>query len=410
MTEPAPVEAGGRLKVLVLARSYPNGVFPNLGLWTERPTAILARRCDVQVISPIPYCPPLPERGPFREFARFRRIPVREQVNGLEVLHPRYVAGPGASLLTLEPRAWWASLRRRVDRLREAFPFDLIHAHFIYPEGAVAARLARRYEVPFVVSEHAPWDPWLRDPRVARQALPAARRASRLMPVSNAVRETMIRFLGDGSNIRVVPVGVDGRAFPLGDGRRNQRLLFVGFANTNKGLDILFEALAQLRNRGERIDLLVVGGSHYRNTRIQEERLRRLPGELGIEDQVEFAGILPAAAVAEAMRESAAVVLPSRAESFGAVLVEALASGTPVIATRCGGPEDIVSDAVGMLVPPEDPAALADAISSLLRRASSYRPAILRRYALERYEWDRIVSCIHGAYVDAVSESRVRRR
>src|SRR5262249_4592836 len=84
------------------------------------------------------------------------------------------------------------------------------------------------------------------------------------------------------------------------------------------------------------------------------------------------------------MAQSAVVVLPSRAESFGATLIEAMACGTPVVATRCGGPEEVVTREVGQLVPPEDPAALAAALAAVLDRPAQYDPAGLRSYALER--------------------------
>ena len=102
------------------------------------------------------------------------------------------------------------------------------------------------------------------------------------------------------------------------------------------------------------------------------------------------------------MAESAVVVLPSRAESFGAVLVEALACGTPVVATRCGGPEDIVRDGVGELVPVEDPVALAEALGRVLAEPARYDREHLRRYAVERFGWDVIVEQVHDVYRDAV--------
>ena len=102
------------------------------------------------------------------------------------------------------------------------------------------------------------------------------------------------------------------------------------------------------------------------------------------------------------MAESAAVVLPSRAESFGAVLVEALASGTPVVATRCGGPEDIVQDGMAELVSVEDTVALADALSRVLAASGRYDRARLRQFAVERFGWNTIVDRIHAVYQEAV--------
>src|SRR5689334_5995219 len=94
------------LRILSLARSYPSDVFPELGLWTARPTQLVAQTCDVHVISPVPYCPPLPHRGPLREYTRFRPIRREERREGVSVHRPRFVVGPGSSLYRFEARSY----------------------------------------------------------------------------------------------------------------------------------------------------------------------------------------------------------------------------------------------------------------------------------------------------------------
>jgi glycosyltransferase involved in cell wall biosynthesis len=109
------------------------------------------------------------------------------------------------------------------------------------------------------------------------------------------------------------------------------------------------------------------------------------------------------------MRQSSLVVLPSRAESFGSVLVEALACGTPVVSTRSGGPEDIVRDEVGKLVPSEDPAALADAIATILAERARYQPARLREYALRRFGWESVTAQTFDVYREVLDGHGARR-
>lgn len=393
-----------RLRVLVLARSYPSDVFPTLGLWIEQPTVRLAQRCDMRVVSPVPWCPPLPAFAPLEQYARFRKVPVRDRRHGVEIAHPRFFVGPGNSLYSLEARTYAAGIGRTVERLRASFPFDLVHAHFIYPEGAVAYSLARRYGVPFVVTEHAPWTGWLDRPGIARQALPAARASAALMPVSKSVLDSIRAYKGESASTLVVPVGVDTSLFVPGDeaARQRDQILFVGWINFNKGIDVLLAAMARLAARNAPGRLLLVGGSIYRNTRLQEQRLREQAAALGLGERVTFLGRQPPAEVARLMAESAVVVLPSRAESFGAVLVEALACGTPVVATRCGGPEDIVTDGVGKLVPVGDPEALAEALAAVLAEPARYDPRLLRAHAVENFDWDPIVERVHDVYLEAV--------
>jgi glycosyltransferase involved in cell wall biosynthesis len=148
---------------------------------------------------------------------------------------------------------------------------------------------------------------------------------------------------------------------------------------------------------------MLVGGSFYRNTRRQEENLRRRAKDLALGDRVTFAGRKPPEEVARLMSGSAVVVLPSRAESCGAVLVEALACGTPVVATRCGGPEDIVTPDVGELVPVGDAEALADALSRSLADPMRYDAAYLRAHAVSRFGWDPIVEAIRRTYLCVTS-------
>lgn len=405
---------GAALRVLMLSRSYPSEVFPNLGLWVERPTAVLNQRpgIEVRVVSPQPYCPPLPGIGPLGQYTRFRRIRRRERWNGVDILRPRYGAGPGRSTYAIESRSYELGIRRHVDRLRDEFSFDLIHAHFIYPEGAVAHRLGQRYGVPFVVSEHAPWTRgWFARMAVRRESLAAGRAAGALMPDSEDVRRSIARWVGDVTPLIIVPEGVDGDLFaPYGaHAYVEDQILFVGWPNFNKGVDVLLRALALLVERGEPGRLLLVGGGYYRSTRRQELQLKELAASLELGDRVIFAGPKPHAEVAKLMAQSALLVLPSRAEAFGAVLVEALACGTPVVATRCGGPEDFVTPEVGQLVPVEDEVALAEALATVLRERGRFAPDVLRRYALERFAWPRIVDGWLDAYACALGRAAAHR-
>jgi glycosyltransferase involved in cell wall biosynthesis len=380
-----------RLKVLVLSRNYPNKVLPNLGLWVHRLVQHSLEMCEPRVISPVPYCPPLPG---LPEYTRYRAIEKQYERDGITVYHPRFLVGPGQWLYNTEAMAYYAGIRRLADRIRRDFPFEVIHAHFSYPDGVVGAWLGKRFGVPVVVTEHALWKPWMEQySLVRRQAVSATRQTAFHIAVSQYAKDTIEHFTGVREQIRVIPVGVDGTTFCLAkDGQRfnPNQVLFVGFPNYTKGLDILLIAFQHLLKRQPEARLVLVGGSFYKDTRLQEEQLRKLVADLGIADRVEFAGRQPAEEVARYMRESAVMVLPSRRESFGAVLVEALACGTPVVATRCGGPDDIVTDEVGILVPPEDVESLADGIERVLEQRERYDSKRLREYALEHFSWNHI--------------------
>jgi glycosyltransferase involved in cell wall biosynthesis len=249
-------------------------------------------------------------------------------------------------------------------------------------------------------------------PAVRRQAVSAAARCEFHVAISEVVRREIAFFADQPAKLRVIPDGIDPSVFtlPAGPPGRKKQILFVGIIRPVKGVDVLLKALRFLVDRGRDERLVLVGESFYPAYRREYERLRRMSLELGLGERVEFAGGKPIDELVRHMQESAVLVLPSRKESLGMVLVEALACGTPVVATRCGGPEDIVNDRVGILVPPEDPAALADGIERVLTRANEYSPSALRAYAVEKFSWRRVASQYSELYREAIARHGSGRR
>jgi glycosyltransferase involved in cell wall biosynthesis len=313
----------------------------------------------------------------------------------------------------LEWATYHLAVKGLVRRLRQSFPFDLIHAHFVYPDGVVAARLARRFGVPLIITEHVRWRPWLDNfPGVRRRALEAVRESTFQVAVSTMGRDSITHFTGELSSLRIIPDGVDGSVFtlPPAEVRRiPAQVLFVGVVRPVKGVDILLRAMRLLADRGRAARLVILGGSFYENYRREDDRLRQMAHELGLDSRVQFVGEKPLPELVRCMQESAVLVLPSRAESFGQVLVEALACGTPVVATRCGGPEDIVNEEVGVLVPPENPEELARGIEHVLDHAVDYDPVRLREYVLRRFSWETIAKDTASLYREAVRLHGARR-
>lgn len=390
-----------RSRVLVLSRSYPNDVTPVLGLWVEWPTLTVARHAEVEVIAPVPYCPPLPPLGEMAERARLRAVPDRERRHGLEVRHPRFVTGPGYTTHRWDSRTYGLTVRRAVRRVRDAFPFDLIHAHFVYPDGVVAAGLGREYGVPVVVTDHAPWDPWMHEfPHVRRLAVEATRQFGAHIAVSRSMAEGIASFTGAPERITVIPNGVDEHLFRPGDpgDRDPDKILFVGVVRAAKGLDVLLDAFERLMATRPSAHLVVVGGGMNVDQQRQTDELRARAAASPAHDRITFTGVLEPAAVARHMATSAVLVMPSRLESFGAALIEALACGTPVVATRSGGPEDIVVDEVGRLVPVDDPEALAGAVGDVLAHSERFPADRLRDYALGQFGLEQIGARILEVY------------
>lgn len=354
------------------------------------------------VFAPVPYCPP----GPLpAAFAKFRNIEAGRLDGDIAVRHPRFLVGPGNTSYGLDALSYVFGMRSEFAAVHRDTPVDVIHAHFTYPEGAAAVRLGRRFGVPVVITEHNLWRPWMDElPRVRRQALRALDRAAAVVAVSRAAHMNMEAVARRPIPARIVPIGVDGATFSLKTQQREMahRLLYVGWLNRVKGVDVLLRALAQLVERRPEARLTLIGGSAYRNANRREQSIHDLVAELRLESHVEFRGPQAGAEVARAMREADLLVVPSRRESCGSVILEALATGTPVVSTRSGGPEDIINNDVGRIVQSDDPSALAAAMAQVLEDRSRYEPKRLRDYVLGRYSWSKLATQYLEIYQRAI--------
>jgi teichuronic acid biosynthesis glycosyltransferase TuaC len=390
-------------RVLVLSRSYPNRVLDVLGLWVESLVRYSTRFCEPRVVSVVPYCPPLP--GLPTRFAQFRAIEHERVTDGVKAYYPRFLSAPGNAAYKYEHLLYGAGVDRLIKRIRREFPFDLIHAHFTYPDGVVAARLARKYGVPFVITEHAPWDPWTQHPEVLQRAVTAARDSAAHISVSRSALASVQRFAGNTGNLVVIPNGVDGSVFTRSPGteRIHDQILFAGAVRPVKGVDVLLRSVRMLLDRGREIRLVIAGAPYYGRYSLEQQHLQRMVAMLGLERDVVFVGKKQPLELAVLMAQSAALVLPSRMESFGAVLIEALACGTPVVATRCGGPEDIVTQSTGVLAAVEDAGALAAGIEHVLGNADTYDPERLRAYALENFNIESVARRVAAVYESAIA-------
>ena len=370
-------------RVLVLARNYPSNAFPTIGLWTERFVAASTAVAEPTVVAPVPYAPPIPGAAA----RRFRSIARQRQAGDVVVYHPRIPTGPGQLLHAFDARIGFPTLRRAVLDLHRRNPFDAIHAHFIYPDGVIAARIGAELGIPVVSSEHAMWRPWLDNhASVRRQVDEALPKIARITAVSDALRQTIVGLFGERVPVDIVPNVVDERVFvaPSAHEERDpDQLLFVGLVRRVKGLDVLVRALPHLLADHPRLRLSVVGATFFRAYKREEAEVHALVAELGLQDRVTFLGELPPDKVAALMRRSGLLVVPSRRETFSLVTAEALASGTPVVATRCGGPEEIITPETGELADVDDPYALGAAIQTALSR--SFDPAALRNYSVGRF-------------------------
>jgi glycosyltransferase involved in cell wall biosynthesis len=379
-----------QLRVLVLAGNYPTSAAPQRGLWVQRMCDVAAEGgTDVRVIVPTPWVPPF---VPVQYLSRFRRVPQRERYRAVDAYFPRvpgwieYLTHPFDARLAGRP------VLRLAAQLHHERPFDLIHAHFIYPDGVLAARLGRELGIPVMTSEHAFWTPWLVDKRRVGAQVDAALPHIRLVTaVSQFLREGIEGYARGRVALDVLPNVVDDEVFgslstDSQAARDPNEILFVGLIRRVKRLDVLLRAVADVRRVMPCLRLRILSANAFRAYGSDRDEVRSLISSLGLESAVTIVNGTDPAGVAEAMRRCAFVVVSSaRRETFCSVAAEALACGTPLVITRCGGPEEYVTPADGVMVPPDDASALAAGIIEAFRRRDTFDSAAMRERIVGRF-------------------------
>lgn len=295
---------------------------------------------------------------------------------------------------------WWVRhglrlYRRYVDEFGRP---DVVHAHASLYGGALARQLWLREGVPYVLTEHSSMYPRGRVSRAqAHIAREAARDARRKFAVSEAFARFLDGYFGANDGAWEVMPNIVDASFgerPLGEPPVDGSFTFltVGGLTENKGLHLLLDAFACGFANDPSVRLRIGGHGPER------ARLERQAAQLGLAGRVEFLGALTRQQVAEELARAQALAHPSRYETFGVAIVEALAMGRPVVATRCGGPDAIVTARDGLLVPVDDVQALADALRQLRDRIGEYDAIAIRRSCLERFSEGAVISRLREAY------------
>lgn len=379
------------VRTLLFSTLYPSSVRPTHGIFVETRLRELLKTgaVETRVVAPVPWFPSTAER--WGERARMARTPAAEVRHGVQVLHPRYLLLPKVGmtsaplLLALGARG---TVRRLID---EGFDFDVIDAHYYYPDGVAATLLGSWFGKPVTVTARGTdinLIPSYRGPRRLLQWAGARARAS--IGVSAALVERMRALAFDPARLHVMRNGVDLERFRPQDGAAlRQRLglgdgpvlLTVGNLHEHKGQRLVLDAFAQLRASRPSARLLVVGEGPDRAW------LQARAGALGVVDGVHFAGTVPNTELSHWYSAADVLLLASSREGWPNVLLESMACGTPVVASDVGGVREIVQQPVaGRVVAARTADAFAAAVQDLLAAAND-RGAV-RDYAAQ-FRWER---------------------
>jgi teichuronic acid biosynthesis glycosyltransferase TuaC len=393
------------VNILSISTVFPNPSEENLGLFVRARLEGLAARASVRVLAPVPLVDYARIRGkrPLASGAPSgpAHWPRGHPEGRLEVFHPRWFYPPAGG--ALNALFLFLRLLAPASHLDTASPIDLIDAHFGYPDGIAAALLAARMRRPFTVTLRGNETMHGRY-RFRRMAMRwALRRAARVIAVSEALREYAISLGVEPSRIRTIPNGVDTVVFhphPRPEARgAPKQILSAGYLIERKGHHHAIRATAALRARGVDCELQVAGGPG-REGRF-EDQLRRLVAELGLESAIHFLGVVPPARLAELMSAADVVLLPSSREGWPNVVNEALACGTPVVATNVGGVPDLIpSGEFGYVVPAGDQSALENALERALGR--DWDREAIARWGASR-SWDKVAAEVAALFGEVIA-------
>lgn len=375
-----------KIRTLLFSTLYPSSVMPSHGIFVEtRLRHLLASDAvETRVVAPVPWFP-LRHRM-FGEYAKKASVPGQEVRNGIRVDHPRYLLLPKVGMNSAPHTLAQVGLKAARRLLAEGFDFDLIDAHYFYPDGVAATIIGRALGKPVVITARGTdinLIPQYEKPR--RLILQAAQDCAAMVTVCAALKDAIVALGGAPEKVTVLRNGVDLELFRPED-RWQARMTFgmngkfaiasVGHLIERKGHHLVIEALADIPDA----NLYIAGAGE------EDARLRALAVRLGVADRVHFLGAMPQARLRTLYNAVDCLVLASSREGWANVLLEAMACGTPVVATNVWGtPEVVAAPEAGVLMSSRSAKGCAEGVAALRRNYPGH--AATRRYA-EGFSWN----------------------
>ncbi len=392
------------MNILSTTICYPTPARPTQGLFVQRRLEALSQLAEVRVVCPVPTFPGL--TTPVDEGARLGALPVS---------YPPMYYLPGV-LKTLDAACFARALSRALTRIRRDYPFDLLDAHFVWPDGVGAWRVASRLGVPVVCTVRGKIVTQARRGRRRRMIASMLTGADARIAVSSSMAEDVRALIGEAHPVHVVPNGVDTAVFRPMDRDAARRdlgwppdaayVVSVGQVREIKGFDRLVGVWSEVRRCAGDVRLVLVGPGIGERT--YERRLWDQIRRHGLGDAVVHVGQQEPEQVARMLAAADLFALATRSEGWCNAIHEALAVGTPVVATDVGGNREQVTDeTLGLLVPFGDAAALAGAVVTALARDWD-RPAIAAVGG--QRSWLRCATETMAVFEDVLGKGQATRR
>lgn len=375
------------MKILLFSSLYPSSVRPIHGIFVETRLRELLKtgKVQAQVVAPVPWFPFKHPR--FGDYAQFAATPPFEHRHGVDVHHPRYALLPRIGM-HMAPYSMAVGTLPTLRRLqRDGFDFDVIDAHYYYPDGVAAGLLARWLKKPLVVTARGTDLNLIPQHTIPRRLIvQTAAQAHASIGVCQALMDSLRDLGADASKLHTLRNGVDLERFAV-ESRFAARqrlnlqqdghyLLSVGHLIERKGHHIAIESLAALPG----VQLLVAGSGP------EQTALKTLAQRLGVADRVHWLGVIAQPDLKWYYNAADALTLCSSREGWANVLLESMACGTPVIATNIWGTPEVVSTpAAGVLMAQRNAESLAQAWHLLMATQPTREDT---RLHAEKFSWD----------------------
>lgn len=383
------------MKILTYTTLFPNEIQASHGIFVERRLQHLLKLDGIEsrVIAPVPWFPFRFET--LKQYSKFARVPSAENRSGIEVIHPRYPVIPKIGMIVAPLLLTLATLKAVRKIIKSGYDFDLIDAHYFYPDGIAAAALGKALNKKLTITARGT-DINL----IPKYALPrkmivwAAGCADGIITVCEALKDELVNMGVDETKIKVLRNGVDLEVFHPMDRQEMRKklnikrptLLSAGYLVERKGHHIAIQAMKELPE----YELLIAGDGEMSN------RLMDLANKIGVRDRIRFLGALSQKELVEVYSAVDALVLASDREGMANVLLESMACGTPVVATNIWGTPEVVKEPqAGVLMEARTAEAIVAAVNRLAK--SNYSRQDTRKYA-EKFSWDDTVTSIHHLF------------
>jgi len=395
------------MKILVVTSVFPNSRQPGLGVFVRERMFKVAQHCELKVVAPAPWFPLINRiKKDYRPL-----VPYHEVQDGIDVYHPRFFNIP-RYFKFLDGFFFFLCTFLTLKKIRKSFDFDLIDAHFVYPDGFGAVLLGKYFRKPVNITVRGTLRKFSSSPIIPRMIRYALRNTAQVFTVCDDLRHAAIDAGGAPERIAVITNGVDSNKFfridqrearkKLGLEQNRKILISVGGLTERKGFHRIIQLIPELRKRYPDLLYVIVGGSSVEGN--NEVYLRQLIDDLDVKNLVYITGPKPHQELYLWLNAADVFCLATANEGWANVFLEAMACGLPVVTTDVGGNREVVcSEDVGILVPFFDADKFKQALETALDK--EWKKELITDYA-KNNSWDQRIQLLDKYFNDLIQNTK----